>query len=144
MLKRKVFFVLWSCVKMFYSVYYQSQVHSRYFCLTVKLENIPWRLLVTTIYICCTSIIHLRGNIFCFMVWLENILQFIFLGYQAAMVLKLWYGACLLIYISCLCIYYFLHYALFIFLISILIVIYSWLCYTVKKILHCKIFFSVY
>ena len=47
--------------------------------------------------------------------------------------------ACL--YISCLCIYCFLNYALFIFLISILIAIYSWLYYIVKKILRSKWFF---
>ena len=50
----------WQGLKMFCSVYYQLQVHSKYFCLTVRLECIiPWRSLVTTIYTCCTSIIHL-------------------------------------------------------------------------------------
>ena len=50
--------------KCFCSVYYQSQVHSKYFSLMVWLENIiSWRLSVTTIYTCCTSIIHLSKNI---------------------------------------------------------------------------------
>ena len=81
MLKRTVFFVSCPGLEMFCSVYYPSQVHSKYFCLTVRLENIiPWRLLVTTIYTCCISIIHLSENIFCFLAWLENILQFILSG----------------------------------------------------------------
>ena len=80
LLTRKVFLVLWPGLKMFCSAYYQTQVHSKYFCLTVRLKNIiPWRLSVKTIYVCCTSIIHLSENI-CFMVWLENILQFILSG----------------------------------------------------------------
>ena len=58
------------------SVYYQSQVYSKHFCLTVRLEKIPWRLLVTTIYTWCTSIMHWSENIFCFVAWSENILQF--------------------------------------------------------------------
>ena len=74
MLKQKVFFVSRPSLKMFCSVYYQSQVHSKYFCWTVRLENFtPWILLVTTIYTCCKSIIHLTENIFCFMARLENI-----------------------------------------------------------------------
>ena len=80
MLKRNVFFVSWPSLKIFCSVYYQSQVHSKYFCLMVRLENIPWRLLVTTIYTCCTSVIHLSENIFCFMAWRENILQLLLSG----------------------------------------------------------------
>ena len=53
----------WPVLKMFCSVYYQLQVHSKYFRLTVRLESIiPWRSLVTTIYTCCTSIIHLSEN----------------------------------------------------------------------------------
>ena len=81
MLKANVFFVLSLDLKMFCSVYYQSQVHSKYYCLTVRLENIiPWRLLVTTMYSCYIGVIHLCENIFCFMAWLENILQFILSG----------------------------------------------------------------
>ena len=46
MLKQKVFFVSWPSLKMLCSVYYQSQVHSKYFRLMVSLENIvPWRYL---------------------------------------------------------------------------------------------------
>ena len=55
MLKWKVFFVSRSGLKMFCSVYCQSQVHSKCFCLTARLGNIPWILLVTTIYTCCTK-----------------------------------------------------------------------------------------
>ena len=45
---------------------------------TFRSENIiPWRLLVMTIYTCCTNVIHLCEDIFCFMAWLENILQFL-------------------------------------------------------------------
>ena len=134
MLTRKAFFVPWLGMKIFYSVYYQSQVQSKYFCLMVRLGNIiPWRLSVTTIYTYCRSIIHLSENIFCFMALLENILQFVlsgksvwrsglkvwfcgdylttiihlkwkvsFVWYQAAMILKPWYGACLFIYIMSL------------------------------------------
>ena len=81
MLTWNAFFVLWPGLKMFCSAYYQSQMHSKYVCLTVRLANIiPWRLLVTKIYTCCTSIIHLDENIFCFMAWLENILQVLFSG----------------------------------------------------------------
>ena len=62
-------------------LYYYSQVHSKYFCLIVRLENIiPWRLSVTAIYTCCSSIIHLRESMFCFTVLLVNILQFILSG----------------------------------------------------------------
>ena len=155
MLKQKVFFVSRPSLKMFCSVYYQSQVHSKYFCWTVRLENFtPWILLVTTIYTCCKSITHLTENIFCFMARLENIFavyiirqtsltarlknmilwglsvraiihlkrKVSFIWYQAAVILKPWYGACLLIYIMPLYIL-FLHYTLFIFLISIHIVI---------------------
>ena len=57
---------------MFSSVYYQLQMH-KCFCLIFRLEKIiPWRLLLTTIsdtLVCCTRIIHLTENIFCFMVW---------------------------------------------------------------------------
>ena len=61
MLMQKVFFVLWTGLKIFCSVYYQSQVHSKYFCLTVRLKNIiPWRLLVTIVCTCCISIIYLK------------------------------------------------------------------------------------
>ena len=50
MLKRKVFFVSWPGLKMFYSVYYWSQAHRKYFCLRVRLENIIlWRLSVKII-----------------------------------------------------------------------------------------------
>ena len=81
MLTRKAFFVPWLGMKIFYSVYYQSQVQSKYFCLMVRLGNIiPWRLSVTTIYTYCRSIIHLSENIFCFMALLENILQFVLSG----------------------------------------------------------------
>ena len=73
MLNQNIFFVLWSGLKMFCSVYYQSQVHSKYFCMAVRLENIiSWRLLVT-IFTWCTSSINLRENILCFMAWVENI-----------------------------------------------------------------------
>ena len=51
MLKWNIFFVLWPSLKMFCSLYYLSQVHSKYFCLMVRLENIiPWRSLFATIY----------------------------------------------------------------------------------------------
>ena len=73
MLNQNVFFVSWSGLKMFCSVYYQSQVHSKYFCMAVRLENIiSWRLLVT-IFTWCTSSINLSENICCFMAWVENI-----------------------------------------------------------------------
>ena len=61
-LREKYFLLCGLAWKCFGSVYYQSQVHTKYFCLTVRPENIPWRLLVTTIYTCCTSIIKLSGN----------------------------------------------------------------------------------
>ena len=51
MLKWNIFFVSWPSLKMFCSLYYLSQVHSKYFCLMVRLENIiPWRSLFATIY----------------------------------------------------------------------------------------------
>ena len=47
----ETFFVSWPSLKMFCSLYYLSQVHSKYFCLMVRLENIiPWRSLFATIY----------------------------------------------------------------------------------------------
>ena len=101
-IKRKVFFISLNGLKMFYGVYYQTKVHSKYFCLMIRLRNLfhgDYRLK-----------------------W-----QVSFVWYQAAMILKTWYGACLL------AIYCFLHYTLFIFLISILTVVYTWLCYTVEK-----------
>ena len=48
-LKWKVLPVLWPSLNMFDSVYYQSQVHGNYFSLKVRLENIPWRLLVKAV-----------------------------------------------------------------------------------------------
>ena len=63
---------------MFCSVYYQSQVHSKYFCVVVSLENIiPLRLLVTIIYT-CKSIIHLSDFFVVVVSWLglNNFLQF--------------------------------------------------------------------
>ena len=57
MLKQKVFFVSFPGLKKFCCVYYQSKVHNKHFGLMARLQNIiSWRLLVTTIYTCCTSI----------------------------------------------------------------------------------------
>ena len=125
------------------SVYYQSQVHSKYFCLTFRLENISWKLSVTIIYTCCTSITHFNKNTFCFMAWLENILQFIlsgkpvwrsglktwFCGYYRliTVIIHLKWKVSFVWYQVVFLIYCFLHYTLFIFLISILAVIYNWL-----------------
>ena len=39
-IKRKVFFISLNGLKMFYSVYYQTKVHSKYFCLMVRLRNL--------------------------------------------------------------------------------------------------------
>ena len=59
MLNLNLFFVSWPRLKIFSSVYYQPQVHRKYFYLTVRLDKIiPWRLLVIAMYT-CTSIIHL-------------------------------------------------------------------------------------
>ena len=67
----------WKCiVKCILSVTNAQQI----FCLTVRLENIPWRLLVTTRYSCCASVIHLSESIFYFMAWYETILQFLLSG----------------------------------------------------------------
>ena len=136
-IKQKLFFVSRPGFKMLCSVYYQSQVYNKHFCLTVRLENIPWRLLVTTIYTWCTSIMHWSENIFCFVTWPENILQFSLTVRLKNMILGdcqsqelltysekhllfnirlLWFWnhgmvhVCLYI---CLCIYCFLHYTLF-------------------------------
>ena len=61
MLKQKVFFVLWPSLKMFYSVYYESQVCSKYFVWWLGLKTLYHRdyWLYPTMYTCCTSIIHL-------------------------------------------------------------------------------------
>ena len=88
----KKYFCFVALLKMFCSVYYQSQVHSKYFYLKVRLENIPWRLMVKTIYTCCTSIIPLGENIFLFH-WL-GLKTFCSSYYQAnkfAVRLKKWF-----------------------------------------------------
>ena len=81
--------IIWLCKKYFLfsgltckcfcRVYYQSQVHSKYFSLMVWLESIiSWRLSVTTILVAQASYTWVK--IFCFMDLLENILQFILSG----------------------------------------------------------------
>ena len=150
-------------------------MHSKYFCFTVRFENIiTWTSLVTTISTCCTSIIHLSEKFF-FHDWAWKIFA-VYIIRQTSLTVRLknkilwglsvtaiihlkrkyllfeirllWFWnhgmvhACL--YVSCLCIYCFLHYELFIFLILIHIVIYSWLWYIVEMMLSSKKKFSVY
>ena len=80
-LSKLCFWFSWPSLKIICSIYYQSQVHNKYLCLMVRLENIiPRRLLVTTIYTCCTSTMHFSENMFCFMARLKNILQFLLSG----------------------------------------------------------------
>ena len=78
MLNWNVFFVSWPGLKMFCSVYCQSQVHSKYFCLAVRLNKIISMKIIgyNNVYLLCKY--HtLEWKYFFFMAWLENILQFL-------------------------------------------------------------------
>ena len=159
MLKRKVFFVFRSGLKMFCSVYCQSQVHSKCFCLTARLGNIiPWILLVTTIYTCCTkpytsvkifSVSWLGLKTFCSLYYQAKQFESLvykhdFVGIIRSQQLFTLSEKYLFLISGCRCTYCFIHCTLFIFLISILTVLYNWLYYIVEKKLSSKIFFSMY
>ena len=92
--KQNLFFVLWLSLKMFCNAYCQLQVNSNYFCLVVKLENIiPWRLLVTTIYILVVQVSYTWVKTF-FVLWL-GLKTFCSSYYQATqfdgLALKAWF-----------------------------------------------------